>query len=82
MLVPVPDGVLRSPLNRNGSVTVIYCFIDQIPGKRSSTIGGMRHIFKLIRRIEPVFRTGDNITCHHVVQTLKCPITDIGIRLE
>ena len=43
-------------------------------------IGRNRHIIKLIGRIEPIFRTGDNIACHHIILTLKCPITNIGIR--
>ena len=66
--------------NRNSSVAVINCLIDQIPGKRSSSIGGNRHIIELIGRIETIFRTGNNIARHHIILTLKCPITNIGIR--
>ena len=69
----------RIPLDRNGSITIIYRFIYQIPGKLCSTVRRKCYIIKLIRRIKTIFRTGNNITCHHIIQTLKCPITNIGI---
>ena len=73
MLVPVPVGVLPNPLDRNGSITIIYRFIYQIPGKLSSTVRRKCYIIKLIRRVETIFRTGNNITCHHIIQTLEAP---------